>query len=188
MTIALTRSGGWLQTAAAPILALVCALMLSLAPQSASAQTDYTLSGNDRLKVTVFGEDDLSGEFDLDGAGVLSFPLIGAVEASGLTARGLEQRIADRLRGDYLINPQVSVEVLNYRPFYIYGEVNSPGSYPYRAGLTVINAVALASGFTFRADEDDIEITRGENGTPAKVNPGTVVQPGDVIRVKERFF
>lgn len=186
MTLALRE--GWARIAAAGLLALALAFVAMLSSDAAQAQGEYTLSGNDRLKVTVFGEDDLSGEFELDGAGVLSFPLIGAVEAAGLSARGLETRIADRLRGDYLINPQVSVEVLNYRPFYIYGEVNSPGSYPYRAGLTVINAVALAGGFTFRADEDDIEVTRGENGTPKETTQGAVVQPGDVIRVKERFF
>ncbi len=188
MTTSLTLAGGRMRATLLNLFAMLSAIVLCLAPDLSAAQGEYTLSGNDRLKVTVFGEDDLSGEFDLDGGGVLSMPLIGSVEAAGLTARGLETRIADRLRGDYLINPQVSVEVLNYKPFYIYGEVNGPGSYPYRAGLTVINAVALAGGFTFRADEDDIEVTRGENGAPIKTTPGAVVQPGDVIRVKERFF
>lgn len=157
---------------------------------TSNAQVDaYQLEPGDRVKITVFGEADLSGEFELDSSGVLSYPLIGAVEADGLTARGLEERLDQRLRGDYLIDPRISVEVLSYQPFYILGEVNNPGSFPYRAGLTVINAVAMAGGYTARADEGDIVITRGgENGREIEASGETMILPGDVVRVEERFF
>ena len=140
--------------------------------------------------VVVFDEPDLSGEFELDGAGGLSLPLIGPLQALELSPRELEARIEAKLLDGYLLRPRVSIEVLSYRPFYIMGEVNQPGSYPYRAGLTVLNAAALAGGFTYRADEDDIEINR-ETDTSAQrfeAAPLTQIQPGDVINVKERLF
>ena len=93
------------------------------------------------------------------------------------------------LKDGYLLNPRVSIEVLNYRPFYIIGEVQKPGEYPYRAGMTVINAVGIAGGFTFRADEDDITVSRGgSNATPRPAKRETIVSPGDVVRIKERFW
>lgn len=168
-------------------LGLVVALALP-AGLSWGQDGSYTLGSGDRVKVIVFGEQDLSGEFELDGQGAFSMPLIGTIQAGLQTPRRLEANIADRLRAGYLKNPQVSVEVLNYRPFYILGEVNNPGSYPYRTGMTVLNAAALAGGFTYRADEDDIEISRGDEGDAQVMPPETVVQPGDVIRVNERFF
>jgi polysaccharide export outer membrane protein len=116
---------------------------------------------------------------------------MGGFEASGLgnaSPRALEERIATLLRDGFLKNPKVSVEVMNYRPFYILGEVNEPGSYPYRAGMTILNAAAMAGGFTYRADERDIEVTRGGTGEPSLMDPTTIVQPGDVIRVNESLF
>ena len=155
----------------------------------AAASNGYRLGSGDRIKVIVFGEEELSGELEVDSTGSVAMPLIGTVRASGRTVRQMENNIADKLRGDYLINPKVSIEVLNYRPFYIIGEVKTPGEYPYRAGMTVINAVGIAGGFTFRADEEDITISRGgSNADPRKARRGTVVRPGDVVRVKERFF
>ncbi len=110
----------------------------------------------------MFRHKDLSGQFEIDGEGFVRMPLVGEIQGAGLTARELEDTIEDRLKtGGYLVNPQVSVDVLNYRPFYIIGEVNNPGSYQYVNGMTVINAVALAGGFTYRADQGDITITRG---------------------------
>lgn len=154
----------------------------------AQEQSGYRLGAGDRVRVGVFGETELSGEFELDSQGTFSMPLIGTVDGHDLTPRALEERIADKLRDGFLKNPRVSVEVLNYRPFYILGEVNTPGSYPYRAGMTILNAAALAGGFTYRADERDIEVTRGGVGEPIEVTSESIVQPGDVIRVKERLF
>lgn len=157
---------------------------------AAAGPAAYTLGVGDRVRVTVFGENDLSGEFQIDGQGEVSMPLIGAVRAVNRTTRSLEDHLSARYADGYLVNPQVSVEVLNFRPFFILGEVNRPGSYPYREGLTVLNAVALAGGFTFRADEDDIEITRGggEDEDPRAAKLTTPVGPGDLIRVTERLF
>lgn len=150
----------------------------------------YRLGSGDKLRVTVFDEEDLSGEFLVKSEGVISLPLIGDVMAAGRSLSELEEAIAARYLDGYLKDPKVNLEVLNYRPFYILGEVNEPGSYPYVAGMTVINAVALAGGFTYRARKDDIKISR--DGTSAdegaKVNPTTKVLPGDVITVDERFF
>ena len=168
---------------------LVAAAALCLFAAEAEATTSYTLGSGDRLKVVVFGEDDLSGELEVDGTGAIAMPLIGTVQAGGNSVRQLEEQIAVLLSDGYLINPRVSVEVLNYRPFYIIGEVQKPGEYPYRAGMTVINAVGIAGGFTFRADEKDIVISRGgDSAVPSAAGRETIVNPGDVVRVKERFF
>ena len=167
---------------------LLLAFFLVLPIAAQAEQGGYVLGSGDRVRVVVFGEDDLSGEFELDAEGTFSLPLVGAVAARGRTPRQLEKAIAELLRDGYLLKPQVNVEVLNYRPFYILGEVNEPGGYPYRAGMTILNAAALAGGFTYRADEDDIEVTRGGRGRPKVMTPDTIVRPGDIIRVHERYF
>jgi protein involved in polysaccharide export with SLBB domain len=150
----------------------------------------YTLGAGDQLRVTVFGHEDLSGEFQVDGSGMIALPLIGNVRAGGLSVREAERAIADELRPDYLRNPRVNVEVLNYRPFYIIGEVRKPGSYPYVNGMVVLNAIALGGGYTHRAREGNVFITRANDPQRKKqpVNHETPVLPGDVIEVPERFF
>jgi polysaccharide biosynthesis/export protein VpsN len=150
----------------------------------------YRLGPGDRVRVTTFRHLDLSGEFQLDGGGSFAMPLIGEVHGGGLDARQLETEIEQRLKdGGYLVNPQVSIEVLNYRPFYILGEVNNPGSYQYVNGMRVINAVALAGGFTYRADQGDIIIKRGgSQGPEVEGALDAEVLPGDIITVTERFF
>ena len=160
-------------------------------PTSAKAQEGiYRLDAGDRVKVTVFGHEDLSGDFEVDGAGRLSLPLIQHVQAAGSTLAELEEAITNKLKPDFLKNPRVSVEVLNYRPFYILGEVKNPGSYPYVNGMTVINAVALAGGYTYRARENKVTITRAGDAERMSLPAThvTVVLPGDVIEVPERFF
>jgi polysaccharide export outer membrane protein len=150
----------------------------------------YTLGSGDKIRVTVFGHEDLSGEFEVDGSGNISLPLIRNVKAEGLTVRQLEQSISERLSPDYLINPSVSVEVLNYRPFYIYGEVTKPGSYPFVNGMTVVNAVAMAGGFTYRARTGSVRIVRAGDPQrkPVDADKDTPVMPGDIIEVPERYF
>lgn len=148
----------------------------------------YTLGAGDRVKVTVFGHPDLSGEFEVDGTGLIAMPLIKEVKAADLTARQLEKSIADHLEPDYLRNPRVSVEVLSYRPFYIIGEIKEPGSYPYVSGMTAWNAVALAGGFTYRAKTGYVLLRRGSRDAAQQVPLDALVQPGDVIEVAERFF
>jgi polysaccharide biosynthesis/export protein VpsN len=150
----------------------------------------YKLGAGDALRVTVFRHPDLSGEFRLDGEGNFAMPLVGEIRGGGRTSRQVENEVELALKsGGYLVDPQVSIEVLNYRPFYIIGEVNNPGSFEYVNGMTVINAVALAGGFTYRADQDDIVISRGgSSGPEVEAAPDTQVLPGDIIEVQERFF
>jgi protein involved in polysaccharide export with SLBB domain len=169
-------------------------LVLMLSAATAGAADDlserYRVSSGDSLRVSVYGHADLSGEFEVDGAGQLSLPLIQDVEAEGKTLNELEQIITDKLKPDYLLNPRVAVEILNYRPFYIVGEVNDPGSYAYVSGMTVINAVALAGGFTYRANKREVKITRDQSGDKDDFSgkTDTTVLPGDVIEIGERFF
>lgn len=150
----------------------------------------YTLGTGDKLRITVYGHPDLSGEFEVDGTGSISLPLIGQVEALGLTTPQLEAKIVSLLDGDYLLNPRVSAEVANYRPFYILGEVGRPGEYPYTSGLTVLNAVAAAGGFSYRADRRVVFIKSadGTSEVKYKLDSNTLVQPGDTLRIKERLF
>ena len=159
-------------------------------PAVGGGVASYRLGPGDALRLTVFRHEDLSGEFSLDGEGFFAMPLVGEILAGGLTARQLENEIEIRLTsGGYLINPQASIEVLNYRPFYIIGEVRTPGSYQYVNGMNLINAIALAGGFTYRADQDDIVISRGgSHGTEMLGEPDTEILPGDIVEVNERFF
>lgn len=151
-------------------------------------QKGYVLGTGDRVKIVVYGHDDLSGEFEINSSGNVSLSLINDVKAVGLTIRSLEKNIAAKLKPDFLKNPRVSVEVLNYRPFYIIGQVKKPGSYPYVSGMTIVNAIALAGGYTYRAKERKVLITRSKDGKQMPANHSTVVMPGDVIEVPERFF
>lgn len=151
---------------------------------------DYKVGSGDRLRIIVHNQPDLTGEFQVDGTGTIAFPLVGSISANGLTVAGLEKRITDSLSPDYLKNPSVSVEVIQFRPFYIVGEVKNPGSYPYVDGMRVINGVALAGGFTYRAREDSFYIRRLSDGNETKqgARQDTPVWPGDVIIVRERYF
>lgn len=155
-----------------------------------SVDVVYKLGSGDKLKITVFNEPDLSGEFEVDGSGILSMPLVGNIPAGGLDIRTLEANVVDSLKNGYLLNPRVSIEIMNFRPFFILGEVNDPGSYPYVNGLTVINAVALAGGFTHRARTDRVMVTRvvGDKKSEFEAKDGDIVMPGDSIRITERFF
>lgn len=152
--------------------------------------TAYALGSADRLRVTVFGHPDLSGEFEVDGSGSISLPLIGQQKALGLSTTLLEQAITATLASGYILDPRVSVEVVNYRPFYILGEVGQPGEYPYTNGLTVQNAVAAAGGFTYRANKKVVHIKSIESDREIAydLTPGTVVKPGDTLRIGERIF
>lgn len=154
------------------------------------AQAAYRLGSGDEIRVTVFGHKDLSGDFAVDGSGYVALPLVGNVRAGGLALRDFERNIIRALKPDYLKNPRVSAEVLNYRPFYIIGEVKKPGSYPFVNGMSVVNAVALAGGYTYRARENRLLIIRADDTSRTKqpANHDTAVLPGDVIEVPERFF
>ncbi len=143
------------------------------------------MGSGDKIRVIVFGEEDLGGEFQVDGNGRLSLPLIGELQAKGQTANSLEQEIAAKLADGYLQSPRVSVEISTYRPFYVIGEVNKPGEYPYVNGMSALNAIALAGGYTTRANEGPIYIRRNGSLREEKLEADqmTRILPGDVIRV-----
>lgn len=152
---------------------------------------DYRLGANDRVRIIVFGQPTLTGEYTLDGNGVLAFPLIGSVNAQGQTTGQLQQAIASRLDPDYLRNPSVSAEVITRRPFYVIGEVQKPGNYPYVTDMTALQAIAMAGGYTYRARQNNLYLKRLDaNGRMVRVaaTPETRVRPGDTVEVKERFF
>lgn len=158
---------------------------------SAQASSDYRLGPNDRARVIVFGQPGLTGEFVLDGDGVLAFPLIGSVPANGMTPRELQQLIAGKLDPQYLRDPNVTVEVLTRRPFYVLGEVQKPGNYPYVTGITALHAVAMAGGYTYRARTTQYYIKRlNSDGKMVRIvaGPETIVRPGDTLEVRERYF
>ena len=157
---------------------------------AASPILDYKLGAGDKVRITVFGEDDLSGEFAIDGSGYLRLPLIGQVKALGLSAQSLESDVVARFKDGYLKEPRVNIEVTTYRPFYILGEVSRPGQYPYVNGMTVLHAIALAGGYTERARTNDVDILRNGQAKPERlaVDQSVKVFPDDIITIRQRFF
>lgn len=162
----------------------------SAARGGTASNEEYKLGSGDIVKITVFNQEDLSGEYTVHGTGNISLPLIGDISAKDLSVKQVEQAICNKLKPDYLLNPRVSVQVLNYRPFYILGEVKEPKSYPYVDGMTYRNAVAIAGGFTYRAKEDHVLVVRANDTqkNEIRLNIDERVQPGDVIHIEERFF
>jgi len=156
----------------------------------AEPQGPYRLASGDRLRIIVFGQDNLSNIYAVDGSGRIAMPLINTVEAQGRTTQQLAQAIEAKLRGGYLREPKVSVEVETYRPFFVLGEVTNSGQFPYVNGMTVQTAVAIAGGFTARGQRNSAEVTRQIEGqTVTATVPITYpVQPGDTITIKERWF
>ena len=157
---------------------------------AAVATAPATLQPGDKIRVDVFGEDKLGGEYQLDQAGQVSVPLAGTVKAQGMTQAQLEQALAKKLRTDYLRNPKVTVTIATLAPFYIIGEVQKPGQFDYRSGLNVLTALAVAGGPTYRASRNTVEIQRrGETKMREyPVSASVPVLPGDVIKVPERYF
>lgn len=150
----------------------------------------YTLDSGDKLRVVVFGQDGITNSYTVDAGGNVNLPLIGAVPARGTSTQALAKSIADRLRRGYVREPHVTVEVETYRPFFILGEVTTPGQYPYVANMTVETAVAIAGGFGARAAKKNVELTRNAPGQQMRGNVplNYPLQPGDTIVVKERWF
>lgn len=173
---------------------LVFALCAFAAAGSSLAQSaiteNYQLASGDVLKINVFGHEDVSGDYEIDGTGQITFPLLGPLRAEGQTLEQLRTRIQQDLNRDYLVDPRVSVEVLNYRPIFILGQVTTPGSYAYAVGMTVRHAVALAGGYTRRASTDDMKLIRIENGVQKEleVQEEHTLLPGDTVEVLRRFF
>ena len=163
--------------------------------EAAAAQTTaapaYILGTGDKIRISVFGEPKLDGEYVVSSTGVVSFPLIGNIRAGGQTVEAMQEEIRSKLAAGYLKDPRVSAEVLNYRPFYILGEINKPGEYPFVNGITVQQAVAMAGGFSYRANTRRVFIKRALDTSERPVEikgVAVMLTPGDTIRVGERFF
>ena len=149
--------------------------------------SSYHLGPGDRVEIKVLGADELNGQYSVQDDGTIRMLLVGAVPAAGLTPDQVQAAIESKLKtGRYLTQPHASVAVLVYRPFYILGEVASPGGYPYVSGMKVLSAVAAAHGYTYRAKQDYVIITR--NGEDMKADIMSSIQPDDIIRVPERYF
>ena len=170
------------------LLVLTTAIAILGATSANAAVPDYKLGPQDKLKVTVFGQEKMSGQFSVGNDGRVALPFVGSVKAAGLTVRQLENEIVNRLKPDYLLNPRVSVEVLNYRDVYVTGEVTKTGGVAFRTGMTVITAIALAGGHTYRARKDKYKVRRAKTGATETVKGTAIVFPGDVIEVLERWF
>lgn len=168
------------------------ALHAANAPAPAALQnSDYRLGPDDKVHITVYGEDRLTGDYTVTSEGVVSFPLIGNVSAAGRSLGDVQEEIRRRLAAGYLKDPRVAIEVGNFRSFYVLGEVNKPGEYPYRTNLTLDQAVATAGGYSYRASHKKI-ILHHSGGEEKQVSLGKMetlsLQPGDTIRIPERFF
>ena len=182
--------GIWKHALFAVVLCLIP--LSSMAAETPSDVPQYRLGSGDRLSVVFFGKHvgDLSGEYEIDGSGFIPMPLVGNIRVAGMTVPEAEAAIKSAYQPDYVLDPRLSIQVLNYRPFYIMGQVNNPGSYPYVNGITVLEAVVIAGGFTKRAKESRMEIIRGTDTSRTKqeATPETVILPGDVIEVPQRYF
>lgn len=152
--------------------------------------SQYKMGSGDVIKITVFGQSDLSLTTKLPNHGVFNYPFLGDINAIGLTGAQLEGKIYAGLKGDYLLAPSVSVTIIEYRPFFIDGEVKRPGGYPYQPGLSVDKAAALAGGYTERASKTKIFIRRENRGKQDLLNarPTDSVFPGDIVTVQQSFF
>lgn len=150
----------------------------------------YLLDSGDRVRVIVFNQTDLNNEYTVDQSGYINLPLIGNVVARGRETTELAGDIASRLQNGFIRNPDVSVEIAQYRPFFIMGEVNTAGQYAFVTGMTVQTAIAISGGFTPRAQQGYVDITRQLNGKilTGRVKLTSPVRPGDTIYVRERFF
>ncbi len=150
----------------------------------------YRLGSGDEIKVTVYGEPDLSSNFTVDGDGRITMSLIGQVEVGKMTLGEASEKLQSKLKDGWLRDPKVAMELVKGRPYYILGEVNKPGEYPFSSGLTVMNAIASAGDFTYRADKGRILIKSVDSPIEREVDltPSTQVRPGDTIRVRERLF
>jgi len=154
-------------------------------------QVNYRLAPGDELSINVFDNEDISGDYQVDAGGAISFPLLGKVPAAGRTVEQLAGEITAALDRDYLVNPRVSVEVLSFRPIFVIGQVNAPGSFPYSAGMTVRHAVALAGGYTRRASTSSMTVIRQDTSgatIEVEVYEDTQILPGDTVEIDRRFL
>lgn len=164
--------------------------MLPLKSYSSQINHNYKLGAGDKIKIVVYGEDDLSiDELLISSSGSFDYPYLGQLTTKGKTPKEIKDKIQSGLKGDYLINPKVMVNIISFRKIYVNGEVKRPGGYEYQPGLTVDKAIALAGGFTDRASKSSIKVKKEENGKDIKkANLDTKIIPGDIIVIEQSFF
>jgi protein involved in polysaccharide export with SLBB domain len=155
-----------------------------------AAKGSPRLQAGEKIRLTVYGEASLSGDYQIDPSGYLSLPLAGTVKAAGLTQAELEQELSRKFRSEYLRNPKVTISITEFRPFYILGEIERPGAYPYTSGLNVLSAIAIAGGTTYRGSRSTVLIQHpGEGGMREYPLTSSVpILPGDIIRIPQRYF
>jgi polysaccharide biosynthesis/export protein len=173
------------------LLAAGCAPGRELPDLPAATQGAYRLGPGDIVRLITFGEDSLTGEFRISDTGMIALPLVGSVQAEGLSPDALAARVGKVLvQANILRSPSVSAEIVAYRPIFVLGEVSKPGKYPYEPGMTVVTAAAIAGGFTYRAIKDYASVVRTQDGVAieGRARRQTYIQPGDVITVFERKF
>jgi polysaccharide export outer membrane protein len=193
----LIHSSHWPRSAGPLAFLLLCLLLTAcepgsnLAPLPSRTEGPYRLGVDDQVRIIIFGQDQLTGQFRVNDRGNVAISLIGSIPASGKTTSELEHYIEQSFKDKNLLaDPKVSVEVVAYRPIFILGEVTKPGQYPYQPDMTVLTAVAVAGGFTYRAQTDYASILRTDDGksTEGRVDRGTPVHAGDVITILQRYF
>lgn len=161
---------------------LFCSISVS------AAAVEYRLGAGDLVKIVVYDEPDLSLETRVDSVGVINYPFIGKLMLMGKSVDEVKGQLVNELKDGYLINPEVTVTIVDYRQFFVNGRVKRPGGFPYQPGMTVQKSISLAGGFDARANKEEIYLTRGENSESTKTTMDTIVQPGDVITVERGFF
>ena len=171
-------------------LAVIFYLLLAILPTTASAETqNYRLGAGDMIVIKVYGEEALTLETQITNSGTINYPFLGSLQLNGLTIKQVEKLVYDGLKGGYFVEPGVFVGMVEYRPFYIHGEVKKPGGYPYQPGMTVNQAIALAGGLTERASQDKIAISReGSKVDSERGSINSAILAGDTITIEQRFF
>lgn len=168
---------------------VIAVLLLTAGVTQAQTADNYILGPGDTIVIQVFGQDDMKLETQLTDSGTINYPFLGTIKVTGMTLKQVEQKVYTGLKGDYFVEPNVFVGIIQYRPFYIHGEVKKPGGYPYQPGMTVNQAIALAGGLTERASKEKIFISR--EGDKNKNNQGDLnsrINAGDTITIEQRFF
>lgn len=165
-------------------------IVLLLLINSYAAAMEYQLGSGDSIAITVYNEPDLTTKVKINKSGKISFPFLKEIDVHGLTTKKLAAVIQEGLLGDYLINPQVTVSIIEYRPFFIHGQVKQPGGYPFQDDLTLDKAIAIAGGLAARASKTNWKVSRVVDGktTIIKANVTTVILPDDIIEIEQSFF